>query len=154
MKVIEESATLNLSQDIDDLLASFSSQQSTGVMQSKETCKVSRFRIKWHIDILIDGQSTYRGIANDISTQGVSIYLNRNLSATRCVLHLHVPPHDLAKKSHIIAVSGKVIYTVYDSSKQSFRAAVSFLNFNLESDLAYLGERLVKHHLKLPEFER
>ena len=52
-----------------------------------------------------------------------------------------------------MTVSGKIVYAVYDGNKQRFRVGINFLNFNLASDLAYLDERLTRHHLEIPERE-
>ena len=152
MKVIEESITPNLSQDLADILSLFTPQKSTVTESSKKPRKASRFRVKWHVDIFIDGQSVYFGSINDASTQGVSLYLNSHLPRIKCTLHIHIPPHNIGSKPHVMAASGKIVYIVYDSNKQSFRIGVNFLSFNLESDLKYLDERLTKHHLKIPEF--
>lgn len=149
---IEGSGAPDLSQDLADILSSFSQQQSTDAVHGKEHRKAPRFRVKWHTDILIDGQSAQRGSINDLSTQGASIYLNNSLPAAKLVtLHIHVPPLNLTNKPHIIAISAKIVYVVFDGTKQSFRAGVDFLRFNLESDLAHLGERLIKHHLEIRE---
>ena len=149
---IEGSGTPDLSQDLADILSSFSQQKSADAAQGKEHRKARRFRVKWHADIFIDGQSAQRGSINDLSTQGASIYLNNSLPAAKLVtLHIHVPPLNLTSKPHLIAVSAKIVYMVFDGTKQSFRAGVDFLGFNLESDLAYLGERLTKHHLEIRE---
>lgn len=149
---IEGSSTPDLSQELADILSSFSPQKSTDAGIRKEHRKAPRFRVKWHADILIDEQSAHRGIINDISTQGASIYLNSNLPIIESVtLHIHVPPLHVTSKPHLMAVAGKIIYVVYDGNKQLFRAGVNFLRFDLESDLAYLGERLTKHHLEIPE---
>lgn len=154
MADIKESGTPDLSQDIADILSSFSPQKSPVAGNSKEFRKAPRFRVKWHADILIDGQSAHHGSINDISTQGVSVYLNSNLPTVKCALHIHVPPLNLTSKTHVVAVSGKIVYAVYDGNKQRFRAGVNFLSFNLESDLKYLDERLTQHHLKISEFEK
>lgn len=142
----------DLLQDITDLLASFSSKESAAAEKSKEHRKTPRFRVNWHTDILIEGQGTLHGSINDLSTQGASVYLNNNLPTIKCTLHIHVPPLDSTSKPHLIAISGKVAYTVYDGKKQSFRTAINFLGFNLKSDLALLGGRLSRHHLEIHEF--
>ena len=86
----------------------------------------------------------YHGFINDISTVGASFYLDSSLHTKKCSLHIHVPPLDLKNEPHIIEVSGKVVYEVYDGDQQLFRAAIDFLRFNPESDLEYLRERLTK----------
>lgn len=150
---IDGGGTPDVSQDLADILSSFSPQKPKGAGESKEHRKAPRFRVKWQADVLIDGQSAHRGSISDISTHGASIYLNSSLqTAKSAVFHIYVPPLNLTSKPHIMAVSGKIVYVVYDGDKQLFRAGVNFLRFNPESDLAYLDERLKKHHLQIREF--
>ena len=138
---IEGGNTFESSQDIDDMLASFSPEKSTGAEKIKEQRKAPRFRVKWHAEIIIDDQIAYHGFINDSS-----------LHIEKCTLRIHVPPLNLKIKPHIMEVFGRIIYVVYDGEKQLFRAAINFLGFNPESDQPYLGERLTKHQIKIPEF--
>jgi hypothetical protein len=138
-------------ENIDEMLLSLSPQKSTGAVERNEQRKTPRFRVKWHADILVDEQCKDQGFIHDISTMGAAIYLNSSLSIEKCTLHIHVPPLNLQSESHVIEVSGEIVYVVYDGDKQLFRAAISFIRFHLESDRAYLDERLTKYHLKIPE---
>ena len=159
---IEGSNTCDLSKNIDDMLASFTpaespvesmdAQKSTTTRKSKEPSKVPRFRVKWHADIVLEDRSIHHGFINDISALGTSICLNSSLRTIKCTLRIHVPPLDLKSDTHIIEVSGKLVYLVHDGNQQLFRAAISFLKFHFESDLAYLRERLIKHQVTIPEF--
>ncbi len=142
----------DLSQDINDILATLSPKKVSVAVGCNEKRKAPRFRVKWFADILTDDHVIYHGFVNDISTLGVSIYLNSNLNNAKCRLRIHVPPLNLTSKPHMIEVFGKVLYVVYDGDKQLYRAAINFLRFNPESDLAMLDERLTKHHSKVPEF--
>jgi hypothetical protein len=141
---IEGSKTSGQSQDIDEMIASFLPNKPTGAGERNEQRKAPRFRVKWHADILTEEQSTHHGFINDISTLGASFYLGSSLHTKKCTLHIHVPPLDLKNESHIMEVSGKVVYEVYDGDQQLFRAAINFLRFNPESDLEYLRQRLTK----------
>lgn len=153
---IEGDNNLEVSQDIADMLASFSPQKSTCAgernEQRAEQREAPRFRVKWHADILMDDKNTYRGFIKDISTHGASIYLSSCLRLEKCLLLIYVPPLNLASKPHIIEVYVKTVYVVYDGEKQLFRAAFNFIRFHPESDRIYLGERLTKHQIKIPEF--
>src|ERR1017187_1952759 len=80
-----------LSQDLDDLISSFSPQDSTGTLKSKEQSAIPRFRVKWHADIVLDAHNTHHGFINDISRLGASIYLDTSLPLARHTLHIHVP---------------------------------------------------------------
>ena len=148
---MEEINTSELSQDLDDILSSFSPPKSTDALKSKGPSAVSRFRVKWRADVVIDGQSTHHGFVNDISTLGASIYADSSLPLVKSTLHILVPPLSSTSPPHIIEVSGRTAYVVFDGDKQLYRAAVNFLQFRLESDLAFLDERLTKHQLKIPE---
>ncbi len=141
----------DLSQNIDDMLASLSPQKSTGAGARKDQRKAPRFRVNWHADILIDDQVAYQCFIHDISTLGASVFLNTNLHTNKCTLHIHVPPLDLKSKPHIIEATGKLVYVVFDGNQQLFRVAINFLSFRPESDLAYLGERLTRYHSRIPE---
>lgn len=142
----------DLSHDLDDILSSFSSPKSTVAEKNKGQRQTPRFRAKWRIDIVNNGQSIHSGFSNDISTLGASIYLNSSLLQVKSTFLIHVPPHSPTSKSHVMEISGNILYVVYDGSKQLFRVAVNFLRFNQEADRTYLGERLTKHHLIIPEF--
>jgi hypothetical protein len=157
--VVNSSATMSVagsnaletSDDIDAMLASFAPKATSSAAEKNEDRKAPRFRVKWHADILVDERSIYHGFLNDISTVGASIYLNNNVHPIKPTLRIHVPPLSLTAKPHIIEVTGKTLYVVYDGGKQLYRASINFLSFRVESDLAYLDERLTRHHSKIPE---
>jgi hypothetical protein len=128
-----------------------SPQDITDAEEGKEQRKAPRFRVGWHTDIFFDDKSMHHGFINDISTLGASIFLDSGSIPEKSTLHIHVPPLSLTSEPHIIVVSGKVVYVVYDGDKQLFRAAFVFLKFHLESDLAYLGERLTKYQSVIHE---
>lgn len=142
----------NLTQDINDILASFSTKKVSVAVGCKKQRRAPRFRVKWFADILTDGRTVSHGFVNDISSSGASIYLNSNLRMAKCMLRIHVPPLNLTSKPHMMEVSGKILYVVYDGDKQLFRVAINFSKFNPESDMASLDERLNKYHSKIPEY--
>src|ERR1017187_2137083 len=74
----------SFSEDIDDMLASFSSNKTLGGVGFNDQRKAARYRVRWHADILIDGQRVDSGFIKDISTQGASIYLNTSLHIEKC----------------------------------------------------------------------
>ena len=160
MQDIAGNAALDLPHDIDEMLSSFAPAEPAEpadapapatAHNSKTPSKVPRFRVKWHADIVLEDRSIHHGVINDISAQGTSICLDNNLRTMKCTLRIHVPPLNLGSSTHIIEVSGKLVYLVHDGSQQLFRAAISFLKFHFESDLAYLRERLSKHQITIPE---
>lgn len=123
-----------------------------GARESKELRRAPRFRVKWRIEIHVDEQGMFTGFVKDISTTGASIYMGRSLQAVKFVtLHMCVTPSDTVSKPRIVVVFGKIAYTVYDSTEHLFRAGVTFLKFNSESDLAFLKARLTNHHVEIPD---
>jgi hypothetical protein len=133
------------SQNVDDMLASLSSENTTLVHGGNERRDAHRSHVKWHVDIILDDQSIHQGFINDISTMGVSIYLENAPHINKCTLRVHVPPQNLTSNTHVIEVSGQLVYLVYDGRQQLFRAAFNFLSFNPASDLAFLGKCLAQH---------
>jgi hypothetical protein len=102
-----------------------------------------RLHVRWHADAHIDGQGVYQGIVKDISSKGTDIFLDCNLQKVKLVrLRIYVPPASKTCGPHVMEVSGKIIYTAYDSKESLFHTGVNFLRFNLESDLAYLQSRI------------
>ena len=149
---VEENDAHGLSLDIDDMLASLSPQTFAVPLSNSEQAKVAHFRVKWHADIIIDGENAHHGFINDISTRGACVCLPECLNSTKCTLKIHVPPLSSKGNTHFIEILGRLVYVVHDGNQQLFRAAINFLKFNFEGDLAFLGERLTKHQLKIPEF--
>jgi hypothetical protein len=143
-----------LSQELDDIISSFSSPTQTGAGKGKEKelRRAPRFRVNWHADVISDDHVMYHGFINDISAIGASVFLESSLHTKKCTLHIHVPPLNLKSKSHLMKVSGKPVYVVYDGDKQLFRTAISFIRFNPESELAHLKERLTKHQSEIPGY--
>jgi hypothetical protein len=100
---------------------------------------------RWHADVLVDGHDVYQGMVKDISMKGANLLLEHNLQNAKLVkLHIHVPPLDVTHPHDVLEVSGKILTTVYDSSEDEFRSAISFLQFTLESDRTYLQSRLAE----------
>ena len=150
---VEGSTDPELSDEIDAMIASFSPQviSQTAGNKAQAQAKASRFRVKWHADILIDDRAIDHGFISDISTWGASIYLEHNVHPLNPKLLIHLPPLSQIAQPHFIEVSGKTIYVVYDGERQLYRASIHFVKFHVESDLAYLDERLTKYHSRIPE---
>lgn len=140
-----------LPEDVDQMLASFLPQSAPAAADSPSQRKKPRFRVKWHVDILMDGRNVYHGYINDISTAGASVFLNHNVHLLKPSLRIHIPPLSSTGKPHFIEVSGKTVYMVYDGEKQMYRASISFTRFHAETDVAFLDERLNKCHTRIPE---
>ena len=98
---------------------------------------------RWHADALVDGHEVCKGIVKDISMRGVNFFPDHNLQNAKLVkLQIHIPPLLVTAPHHVLEVTGKITSTVYDSVEDSFRSGISFLDFTLESDRAYLLSRI------------
>ena len=148
---IEESGSSDWSQDLDEMLSTLSSNKFTADGENQAQSKVPHFRVKWQADIQSENQNIHHGFINDISTLGASVYLDSSLQPKKPRLYIHVPPLSPTCKPHIIEVSGRALYVVYDGERQLYRTAINFLKFHNASDRDFLYERLVKNHLKIPE---
>ena len=105
-----------------------------------------RIHVRWHAKAFIDGYDVYHGFVKDISLKGADIFLGHSLQKVKFVnLHIHVPPLNVTSDPRIMEVSGKIIYTAYDSNESLFHTGINFLQFNLESDLAYLRSRIANY---------
>jgi hypothetical protein len=109
----------------------------------KELRAEPRIRVKWYADAFIEGEGVFQGFVKDISSKGTDIFLDRNLQKVKFIrLRIYVPPLSKTSDPHVMEVSGKITYTAYDSKESLFHTGVNFLQFNLESDLAYLQSRI------------
>lgn len=140
-----------LPEDIDEMLASILPRNTPVAADRNSRRKAPRFRVRWHADILIDGRNIDHGFVSDIFTDGACVYLNNNVHPLKPTLRIHIPPLNSTSRPHIIEVSGKTVYIVYDGDKQMYRASISFTRFRVETDVAYLDERLNKYHPRIPE---
>lgn len=115
--------------------------------EKHKECRIEpRIHVRWHADALINGQDVYHGFIKDISLKGTDIFLDRSLQKVKFVkLRIHVPPLGVTSETRVIEVSGKIVYTAYDSNEILFHTGVSFTQFNLESDLAYLRSRIANY---------
>ena len=102
----------------------------------------SAIHVKWYVDALADGR-LFHGFIKSISTQGTDVYFDVNLNKVKSLkLRIHVPPASKTSPPHFIEVSGKVVYTSYNSEESLFHASVHFLDFTQESDRQDLQSRI------------
>ena len=120
---------------------------------SVEQRRAPRFRVNWHAEIVFADQTVHRSFINDISVQGASVFLGDNVTTEEATLHIHIPPLTKTSPPHVLVVSGRMVYTVFDSDKQMYRIAFVFLRFRQEPDRAYLEERLSRHQTEIHEPE-
>ena len=124
-------------------IAGTTPSDSTDARKYREFHEAAHPHYKWHAEVLVDGHDVYQGIVKDISIKGLNLILDHNLQNAKFVkLHIHVPPLDIGSPHHILEVTGKITFAVYDSVEGSFRSGISFLEFTLESDRAYLNSLL------------
>ena len=111
--------------------------EHTGVHQ------VPHAHFRWHAEAIIDGHEIYQGIVKDVSMRGANFLVEHNFQHSKLVkLKIHVPPLVVTAPQHIVQVSGKITSTVYDSAEDTFRSAISFIEFTLPSDNALLQSRI------------
>ena len=104
-----------------------------------------RIHVRWHAEALIEGH-IWHGFVRDISIGGANILLEHNCQNVSGIkLHIHVPPDSKSSAPHILAITGKVIYTAYDSEESLFRSGIKFLTFNSPSDSGFLLSFIAKH---------
>ena len=147
--------------DINEMLASFAQPQSPtqGTKNQEISSKNNeqkiraRYIVNWKAIVASNEKGTVKGTISEISRYGASIYKEDWLPLGNCTLHIQVSPLDPVSKTHVMTVDGNVIYSVYDSKKNLFRTAIQFLKFHKKPDLAYLEERLAKHHNKIVEID-
>lgn len=102
-----------------------------------------RIRVKWHADAYIDGASVFQGFLKDISMHGTDIFLSTNLQKIKSLkMRIYIPPLSKKEPPHSMDVSGKVIYTSYDSNEFMFHTGIKFLEFASDSDEALLQSRI------------
>ncbi len=119
---------------------------------TKEHRQDPRFRARWKIIVIIQGQDFHDGQIRDISQNGASILVGRNLvPSTKVILCIDIPSLTGHGKPRTIVVHGRVVYTVHDGEHMTFRAGVQFNKFNLASDRSYLEARLTEHHQTIRE---
>lgn len=130
-------------QDLSQTITKATPTASIDAGKHKELRIEPRIHVRWHADAFIDGQGVYQGFVKDISMTGTDIFLDRNLQKVKIVrLCIYVPPVSKTSGPHVMEVSGKIIYTAYDSKESLFHTGVNFLQFNLASDRAYLQSRI------------
>lgn len=106
----------------------------------------THIHVRWHIDALIEGHQILHGFIKDISHNGGEIFLDHNLrNINQIKLRIHVPPLDTTSSHHVIGLSAKIIYTIYDPSEFLFRSGIKFTKFELESEQTYLLSRIDDH---------
>ena len=112
-------------------------------MATLEQHSEPRLHVRWHVDALVEGRDLYHGFIKDISLKGTAIFLEQNLQKAKSIkLHIHVPPVAKNTQPRIMEVSGRVVYTSYDSNEGYFHVGVSFTGFKSSSDQEYLQARI------------
>lgn len=134
--------------DENSKVAPAGSQSAHGVAQ-KEQRREHRFRVGWHVDIVFPDRSAHRGFIKDISILGAAVFLEESPNSDDAELHIHIPPLDRVSQPHIVVISSRMVYVVFDGDKRQFRAAYVFSRYHQESDRAYLEERLAKYQMEI-----
>jgi len=116
---------------------------TTTEVKSYDSRNHSRFRFRLQADAHIEGQGVFRGFVKDISLQGVTLYLDRNLLKDKSVqIRIHVPPAATTEKAYSVVATGKTIHSIFDSDELNFRLGIKLLYFASEADETYLKKYL------------
>ena len=143
-----EKTMLAMLDTFDDALPNKSPSPQNARGHRKET----RYKVAWRVAVLVGGLNPYYGRVKDISLDGAVLNeLNLKCGAS-VMLNIHIPALNGSCDSKIMSVHGKTIYTVYDADRMCFRVGVTFVRFEQESDRAYLVERLINHHIAVPDY--
>lgn len=121
--------------------------EATPPKGTREHRQEPRFRARWKIIVVIEGQDFHDGQIKDISAHGASILVGRNLiPSTKVKLCIDIPSLTGHGKPRTIVVQGRTVYTVHDGENMTFRVGIHFNKFTLASDRSYLEARLTEHH--------
>ncbi len=155
--------TFDLSQDINDILSSFSHQESkvaTNQTRQPIECKDldhrTRFRhpVHWRVAIVnksSGGNEIFHGRTNDLSMSGISILLDHNISFTsEVVVLLAIPPMHHGLKETIVEIECSLAHSVLDSVHGQFRFGMKFHYFKGDGK-RILSDVLSKRHIPKQE---
>ena len=98
----------------------------------------ANYRHLLHWDVAIINKSSgkhdiYHGRTYDLSLNGTSIFIERNISFTsEVVILLSIPPMHLGQKKTILEVNCSTSYTLLDSAQNQFRLEMKFVHFKGE----------------------
>jgi hypothetical protein len=166
----EEDNSFDLSQDIADILASFSSEKSkeapNKTRESSESLneknridysnKRAHFRhpVRWRVAIVNKSggkHEIFHGRTNDVSLSGISILLERNVVFTsEVVVLLAIPPMHQGLKETIVEIQCALTHTVLDSVHNQFRLGMRFIHFKRDGQ-KILSDVLSKRHIPKQE---
>jgi hypothetical protein len=155
--------TSDLSQDIEDILSSFSHQESkvaTSHTRQPIGCNDLGYRsyyrhpVHWRVAIVnksSSGNEIFHGRTNDLSMSGISILLDHNILFTsEVVVLLAIPPMHHGLKETIIEIECSLAHSVLDSVHGQFRFGMRFLYFKGDSK-RILSDVLSKRHIPKQE---
>jgi hypothetical protein len=170
----DEGDTFDLSQDIADILASFSSPKSTGTPSQENNAgsneggsgfqkkrassssgdansrKYYRHPVRWRVAIVNKSggkNDIYHGRTFDVSMSGISILLERNMTFTsEVVVLLAIPPIHQGLKETIVEIQCNLTHSVLDSVHSQFRLGMKYIQFKGEGK-KILSEVLSKRHI-------
>lgn len=172
----DEGDTFDLSQDIADILASFSSPKSAGTPtqenqagsneggssnQKKRTStggdsnnrKYYRHPVRWRVAIVNKSggkNEIYHGRTFDVSMSGISILLERNMTFTsEVVVLLAIPPIHQGLKETIVEIECSLTHSVLDSVHSQFRLGMKYILFKGDGK-RILSDVLSKRHIPKP----
>ena len=161
------SDSYGFSDDLDDLLSSFSSPpKSNGSSgqtwqshagSNSNSRRFHRYPVRWRVAIINKHRNkndTYHGRTQNVSLSGVSILTDHNVFfTTEVVILLAIPPTYQGQKESIVEIQCSGVYTVLDSVSGQFRIGMRFDQFKgdgkrILSDV--LSKRLIREKETAP----
>jgi hypothetical protein len=98
-----------------------------------------RVGLKLQADAYVEELGILHGFVKDISLQGLTFYLDRNLANNKPIkLRLHVPPLSSSDEPRLVVASGKTVHTIYDSHESNFRLGIKLVDFESDADKKFL----------------
>ena len=157
------SDAFDLSQDIADILASFSPKKTTEAPnqsrlnhESGSSGKRAHYRhpVRWRVAIVNKSSGAheiYHGRTFDVSLSGISILLERNvLFTSEVVVLLAIPPMHQGQKETLVEIQSSLTHSVLDSVHNQFRLGMRFIQFKGEGQ-RILSDVLSKRHIPKQE---
>lgn len=109
----------------------------------------ARYRVRWSAVATID-DDRLTALVKDISPQGATLLLERNLHAKRqLTLDISLPPMHKGGAVHHMRLQGKLVYTIHDDTERMFRAGLQIESYAAPADRSMLEKRLVQYHTKV-----
>ena len=123
-------------------------ESSDGSYHGGEHRDNNEIHLKLRVKAIVEEQRIHHGFIKYLSLKGATLFLDHNLQNINTIkLQIHIPPNfEIQENPRVVEVSGKVLYSIYDSKEWQFRSAINFDHFYSESDRKYIESKIA--HIK------